>query len=354
VRTFRAPGRVNLIGDHTDYNEGFVLPIAIDRECVVRAEPRADGRVRVRSREREGRVELPADGSREPGEVSGWGAIVAGLVRALAERGRPPAGIDAVVSTSVPIGAGLSSSAAFEVALTLALCDAAGFELPPLEIALACRQAEEIATGVPVGIMDQLTSISGRAGCALLIDCRSLQVTPVTLPRGLAVLVVHSGVSRAVADTAYAERRRACEQVAVLLGLRSLRDAAPEQVADKPQARHVVAENARVLAAAEALAEGDLDGLGRLIRESHASLRDDYEVSTPELDALTAALEAAGAAGARLTGAGFGGCVIAVADRSGAEDIAAEAVARYREETGREPTAFLCRAADGAGPVEGG
>ena len=328
---FRAPGRVNLIGDHTDYNEGFVLPIAIDRECVVRFRPRSDDRVRV-------------DGADAAG-------LAAAVVHVLGERGRPPAGIDAEVSSSVPIGAGLSSSAAFEVALALALCDAAGFELPAEELAVACQQAEHVATGVPCGIMDQLTSVAGRDGCALLIDCRSLEITPVPLPPDVGVLVVHSGVARALADTAYAERRAACEAVAARLGLRSLRDARPEQVADEPRARHVVSENARVLAAADALRDGAVDRLGPLLMESHASLRDDYEVSTPELDALVAALDDAGALGARLTGAGFGGCVVALAPSSELERIADAASGPYRSETGLAPTAFACRAVGGAGPV---
>jgi len=345
--SFRAPGRVNLIGDHTDYNDGFVLPIAIDLQCIVTADV-ADT-VRLRSRELAGEVELPADGSAEPSETPGWGSYAAGVLRVLAERGRAPAGIDATVSSTVPVGAGLSSSAALEVALALALCDAAGFELPPLELALACQEAEHIATGVPSGIMDQLASLAGREGSALLIDCRSLEVQPVPLPPDLAVLVVHSGVSRTLAGSAYAERRRSCEEAARRIGVPSLRDATLEQAADDPRARHVVTENARVLDAARALAAGDLDALGPLLAASHRSLRDDYEVSTPELDALVECLDAAGALGARLTGAGFGGCVVALARRDEAERVAVEAGAAYGDRTGLEPRTWLCRAAAGAG-----
>ncbi|MGZ4354135.1 MAG: galactokinase, partial [Gaiellaceae bacterium] len=255
----RAPGRVNLIGDHTDYNGGFVLPIAIDLECVVRARRTGDGVVRVRSRELGDAVELPADGSADPAAVRPpWGRYVAGVLRVLAERGRPPVGLDAALSSSVPVGAGLSSSAATEVAVALAACDVAGFELPPLELALACQEAEHVATGVPCGIMDQLTSVAGRRGCALLIDCRSYEVEPVPLPEELAVLVVHSGLPRALAESAYAERRAACEAAAARLGVQSLRDATAEQVAADPRARHVVSENERVLAAADALRAGDV------------------------------------------------------------------------------------------------
>jgi len=204
---------------------------------------------------------------------------------------------------------------------------------------------------VPCGIMDQLSSVAGVAGHALLIDCRSLSVEPIPLPRDLAVLVVHSGLARELAGSAYAERRAACEAVAARLGLRALRDATPDQVADEPRARHVVSENARVLAAAEALAAGRVAALGPLLRESHESLRDDYEVSTPELDALVAALEDAGALGARLTGAGFGGCVVALAAATDVQEVAERASGRYRAETGLQARSWVCRAAGGAGKI---
>jgi galactokinase len=325
TRAFRAPGRVNLIGDHTDYNDGFVLPLAIDLECVVRFDSRDDAQVRVKWHDAE------ADHFAEA------------VRRALDERGRPPVGIDAEISSTVPIGAGLSSSAALEVSLALALCAAADFELPPVELALACQEAERTARGVPSGIMDQLTAVAGRRGNALLIDCRSLDVDPIPIPDGLAVLVVHSGVNRSLEHSTYAERRAECEAIAERLGLRALRDATPEQVADEPRARHVVSENARVVAAAQALRSGDTAVLGALLSESHASLRDDYEVSTPELDALVRALEDAGALGARLTGAGFGGCVVALAPRAEAERILERAADSHRR--------WIVNASDGAGPA---
>ena len=343
---FRAPGRVNLIGEHTDYNQGFVLPLAIDLECVVRAKP-AD-RIRVRSRDVADDVELAADGT---GDAEGWGRYVAAVARELAELGRPDAGMDAEVASTVPRGSGLSSSAALEVSVALALCDAAGFELPATELALACSRAERAATGVPTGIMDQLASLAGRAGHALLIDCRTLEVEPVALAEGLAVLVVHSGVSRELAGSAYADRRAACEAAAARLGVPALRDATPEQVADDPRARHVVSENARVLAAIEALRDGDTAALGRVLSESHASLRDDFEVSVPALDALTSALEDAGADGARLTGAGFGGAVVAVCTTAGAERVLEVAATRYERETGIRPRRWIVRAVDGAGRI---
>jgi len=351
-RWFRAPGRVNLIGDHTDYNEGFVLPLAIDLSCTVRARPRADGIVHLRSLDLEGAVELAADGSTEPADVKAvWGRYAAGVLRTLAARGRPAAGMDAVVSSTIPLGAGLSSSAALSVSLALALNDAAGFELPLLDLARACQEAEQVALGVPVGIMDQLASLAGKRGHALLIDCRSLEVEPTPLPRELAILVVHTGVSRALVDSGYAERRQACETVAARLELRSLRDATPAQVADEPRARHVVSENARVLEAARALEAGDIAALGPLLTASHQSLRDDFEVSTHELDTLVLALLEAGAPGARLTGAGFGGCVLALASRDAAAAIVETATRRYRSRTGHEPQAFVFSAVDGAGAI---
>ena len=354
LTAFRAPGRVNLIGDHTDYNEGFVLPLAIDLECVVHATVRTDGLVRAGSADLRGEVEVAADGSTEPAEVEPpWGRYVAGIVRTLKDRGRPPVGIDARISSTVPVGAGLSSSAALEVGLALALCHAAGFELPRVELARACQEAELVATGVPVGIMDQLASLFGKRGHALLIDCRSLAVEPIPLPPRLAVVIVHSGVSRMLVDSAYAERRHACEQVAARLGMPALRDATLEQVAEEPRARHVVSENARVLEAARLLSEGVTDELGPLLNASHASLRDDFEVSTPELDVLADELVAAGALGARLTGAGFGGCVVALAAREEVDAIVERATGRYAARTGRRARTFVCRPSDGAGPEQG-
>ena len=352
-RTYRAPGRVNLIGDHTDYNEGFVLPLAIDFDCVVRAQPREDGRVVLRSLDRPGEVDVAADGSTDPTTVEPpWGRYAAGVVRTLAERGREAAGLEATITSTIPLGGGLSSSAALEVAVALALCDAAQFSLPQLELARACQEAEIVATGMPCGIMDQLASLAGSRDRALLIDCRSLEIEHIPLPPRLAVLVIDSGMPRELVDSAYAERQRACKMTAARLGVPALRDATPEQVAGEPRARHVVSENARVLAAAEALASGDLATLGRLLAESHASLRDDFEVSTPELDVLVEKLIEAGALGARLTGAGFGGCVVGIASRDKAAMVVETAAGHYWSETGHQPHAFVCRAVDGAGRVE--
>jgi galactokinase len=316
----RAPGRVNLIGDHTDYNDGFVLPLAIDRECRV-AGHATGGELRLRW----------LDGGDENSQR---------IAEAVREELGVRVGLDADVTSTVPLGSGLSSSSALAVALATAVCAAADVAPAPDEVARACQAAETAATGVPGGIMDQLTSVRGRAGAALLIDCRTLEVTPVPLG-GLEVVVVDSGLPRRLAHSAYAERRAHCEAVAGRLGVRALRDATREQVADDPRARHVVTENERVLAAAGALAAGDGEAVGRLMLASHASLRDDYEVSTPELDELVVRLVEAGALGARLTGAGFGGCVVGLA-RAGEGERVAEAAG-----------GFVVRAVDGAGATAG-
>jgi galactokinase len=309
-------------------------------------------RVRVRSLDADGVLEIPADGSARPENVQPpWGRYVAGVVGELAARGRPPVGVDATIASDVPLGAGLSSSAALEVACAIALVGVADWELGVAELAEACRSAEESATGVPCGIMDQLASLAGVDGAALLIDCRSLDVRPVPLPTRLAVLAVHSGVSRALDVSGYADRRSACEALARRLGIPALRDATLAQVADDPIGRHVVTENERVLEVVQALADEDRATLGGLLAASHASLRDDFRVSTPEIDALVEELVAAGAIGARLTGGGFGGSVVALCESATVASVSQTATDRYRERTGREPTVFFCRAVEGAGPL---
>ena len=338
-----------------DYNDGFCLPLAIDRHCVATWEPTEDGRITARSVQLPGVVSVAADGSDDPPAVEPpWGRFVAGVARALAELGRDPVGLALRVTSNVPAGSGLSSSSALSVALTLAIAEAGGLAFPDRrDAAQAALHAEVLATGVPGGLMDQLCSLFGVAGHALLLDCRSLEVTPVALPDSLEVLVVHCGLPRTLAGSAYAERRAACEVAATRLGLTALRDATAAQVTHDPIARHVVSENARVLAFVTALRADATDALGPLLLASHASLRDDYVVSTPELDLLVDLLVEHGALGARLTGAGFGGCVVALVPRGAVTDCATETIRAYRTGTGLAPQAFVVRAVDGAGPPRG-
>jgi galactokinase len=331
----RAPGRVNLIGDHTDYQDGFCLPVAIDRDVLVAFRTRRDGRAVV--------------DSADPPDPTTVGPLVDAVLDALARRGRAPVGFDAAVASTVPIGSGLSSSAAFEIAIALAALHVAGLALDGRELARAAQEAEHAATGVPCGLMDQLASVFGKADHALLLDCRALRVDPIPLPQSIAIVVVHSGLPRRLATSAYAARRTACEAAATRVGVTSLRDATYAQVADDPIARHVVTENERVLRFVDALRADDPGACGRLMQESHASLRDDFGVSTPELDRLVELATDRGAFGARLTGAGFGGCVVALVAPREAEAHATAIADRYRAETGYEPTAFVARAVEGAG-----
>jgi galactokinase len=336
----RAPGRVNLIGDHTDYNAGFCLPMAIDRDCTVGVRPTGHLGVRARSLDVDGLVEWT--GSAPSTVEPAWGRFVAAAARRAAADG-----VELAVASTVPVGAGLSSSAALCVALVLAL----DVVRDPVAVAETARAIEVEASGVPVGLMDQLASVFGRADAALLIDCRHRVVEPVPVPRSVRVGVVHSGLPRVLAASAYAERRAACEAAAHRLGVTALRDAVPDQVRGDPVARHVVSENARVLEAAAAMRAGDAAELGRLLVASHESLRDDFAVSTPELDLLVELLLDEGALGARLTGAGFGGCVVALTPPGDERGVLERAAARYSSRTGRVPSAFVVRAAPGAGPA---
>jgi galactokinase len=328
-----APGRVNLIGEHTDYNDGFVLPAAIDRLVLVAAGRRAGGRLRLWSLQTGPPADLELAGI-GPGKVGGWAAYPAGVAWALGQAGVELAGADLVVDGDVPAGSGLSSSAALECATATALADLGGADLDRTALAGLARRAENEVVGVPSGVMDQMVSMLGRAGHALFLDTRSLGTEQVPLPleaAGLCLLVIDTRAGHRLVDGAYADRRAACEAAAAVLGVPALRDATPAQVEQhatalgdpgRRRARHVVTENARVLAAVELLRAGDLDRLGPLLAASHASLRDDYEVSSPELDTAVEAAVAAGAVGARMTGAGFGGSAIALVETALAGRVA--------------------------------
>jgi galactokinase len=321
-----APARVNLIGEHTDYSGGLVLPVAIDLGTTVAWQP-GDGVVRVRSLAFGDVVEIGADGG---GEAVGWGRYVAAVVALLHERGRRDVGIDAVVSSTVPIGSGLSSSAALTVSVALALCRAATFELEPLELARLMRQAEARAVGVPCGLMDPACALLAHRGHALLLDCGTEQYRHVPLPEGIAVVVIDSGVRHSLEHSGYAERRAEVER------------------GDPRRMRHVTSENERVRQVVAALEAGDVDELGPLFRAGHDSLRDDFEVSTPELDLLVDLAYEQGAVAARMTGGGFGGSIVVLAEADGANALAAGIVAAYRERTGREGRPHVCASVDGA------
>jgi galactokinase len=340
VKLARAPGRVNLIGEHTDYNEGFVLPIAIDRYTTVSVIARDDDVFTVEATDLGESDWFTLEAIERTGS---WADYVRGVVVLLA----PRHGADLRVASNVPRGAGLASSAALEVAVGRALSD-----LPGDALAHLCQRAENEFVGVQCGIMDQFVSANARAGHALLLDCRDLSHRHVPIPDGVAILACDSRLERRLATSAYNERRAECQLAASLLGVHALRDATLEAVETLPQpllnrARHVVGENGRALAAAAALEAGDLASIGRLMDESHRSMRDDYEIVPTELDALAAAMrEVPGCYGARLTGAGFGGCCVCIADTAAAADVhaAAEALGAVVHD---------CRAADGACVEEG-
>jgi len=302
MTTAYAPGRVNLIGDHTDYSGGRVCPMAIDLGTMVTIE--GGGRELALTSDQDPTPVVVPLGVADPSTVApAWGRYVAGVIAVL----RPATGGRGRVSSTLPVGAGLSSSAALEVAVALAL-GADGRD--PLAVARSCQEAEQLASGVPCGIMDQLASLAGVEGHALLIDCGTLEWRPVPMPPDVEVVVVHSGEARALSASAYARRRAEVEAAHRPVG-----EGDPPDALLLRRARHVATEDARVPAFASALGEGDLATAGSLMAESHASLRDDFDVSTPRLDALVSSLAAApGVWGARMTGAGFGGCAVALAE----------------------------------------
>ena len=348
----RAPGRVNLIGEHTDYNDGFVLPAAIDRCTWVAAGPRDDGKVQVTALDWD--EDTDCFDAYQPAHVGGWRDHVRGTLSQLG-----PVGLDLVIAGNVPQGAGLSSSASLAPALLTAASTVAGQPLPPKEMARLAQRAENEFVGTQCGIMDQLASACGEAGHALLIDCRSLATRPVRLPAGTALLIAHSRVRRGLVNSAYNERRRQCEEAARTLGVAALRDVTLEEL-DRGRsllspvvfrrARHIVSENARVLAAAQALQRGELAQLSRLMAASPESMRQDFEITHPYVDRLAAMLQdIAGEQGsARMTGGGFGGCVVALLPASRVDQAAEHVCAEYRSPEGEPPLVFRCEASAGA------
>ena len=345
------PGRVNLIGEHTDYQGGLCLPIAIERATRVRFSVAPSAETRLRSEQFVGEAIVGPDTSLDSYVGTEWGQAIVAVRIALTERGHRYSPIFGTIDSTVPLGSGLSSSAALNVALALAMTTSAGAPIAGTELALVAQRAEHVS-GVPCGIMDQMACVHGQANHALLLDCTDLSIAPIAMPNGVAVIVVHSGLPRALADSAYAQRRTAVEAAAERLGIPTLRTATLDQVIDDPYAHHVVSENVRVMQFVDAARLGDTRRMGTLLDASHASLADDFMVSTPELDVLTDLLRSEGAFGARLTGAGFGGCVIALSVSADADGIAQRAAERYRALTNLQPTPFVTTATSGATVIE--
>jgi galactokinase len=319
-----APGRVNLIGEHTDYNDGFVLPCAIGRKTYVAARARSDGQVSVVAGDlSNARAAFSIDGQILPDDAAPWSNYVRGMVSLLRDRGVNTTGADLAIIGDMPQGAGLSSSAALEMASGLALAALAGHaDIDRTLLAKLGQTCEHQFAGCQCGIMDQLVIARAEEGSALLIDCRSLELRTARVPDDVAIMIVHSGIARGLVDGAYNERRRQCEDAAAYFGLSWLRDVTEGQLASAEaldpitlrRARHVVTENARTLNAADALSRADLETLGALMNQSHMSMRDDFEITLPAIDKLVALLQSAIGAqgGARMTGGGFGGAVVAV------------------------------------------
>ncbi|CAN5881240.1 galactokinase [soil metagenome] len=346
----RSPGRVNLIGEHTDYNDGFVLPVAIEHALWLAAMPSDDSTVTLVSDDAGGEVVVDpaAIGTR----LDGWGAYVQGVVWAMREAGVPVTGVVGAVASDVPAGAGLSSSAALE----MAVCRALAFDGPwdPVAAAKLGRRAENAWVGVASGILDQLSSAAALAGHALLIDCRSLAIDHIPLPQGLIVVIMDTTTRRELAGSPYNDRRAECAAAADALGVASLRDADLAQVEAldddvlRRRARHVVSEHARTSEAAGALRDGDIEALGPLLADAHSSMRDDFEASGPELDQIVAcAVAAPGCVGARMTGGGFAGCAVALVEVAAVDAYAAAVTDAFRDATGLTPRLHVTAATAG-------
>jgi galactokinase len=357
VRVFRGPGRVNLIGEHTDYNLGFVLPMALDMACFVAAAPNRDGALRVYSQELGQSREWPVGDLAALKPAKDWGDYVAGVAQQLVRAGYDVASANLLVHSTVPVGSGLSSSAALETSTALALL--AGRAMDKLEMVKLCRRAENEFVGMPCGIMDQYVSVFGRENAAVKIDCRSLEHEVATLPAGVEILAVNTMVKHDLGQSAYRDRVRECaEAVAAIGGLASLRDvsvAAFEAAADRVpplprrRARHVVTEDARVEAFMEASRRGDLAEMGKLFVASHRSLQHDYEVSCEELDFLVdTAIAIPGVFGARMTGGGFGGCTVNLVRPDAVAAFELAITAKYQARFGLTPTIYRAKPSAGA------
>ena len=357
----RAPGRVNLIGEHTDYNEGFVLPMAIDREVRIALRPRADRRVAVISLDLNERGEFDLD-SLERGE--GWLEYLKGVAHELQIANYKLGGWEGVMTGDVPRGAGLSSSAAVEMATARAFASVSGFEWDAMAMARIGQRAENDWVGVNCGIMDQAVSAAAKAGHALFLDCRTLEYKHVPLPKDVAVVVLDTSTRRGLVGSAYNERREQCERAARFFGVRALRDVSVKELKERgkkkegldalawKRARHIITENERVLQAVESMHNDDPVTLGKLFNESHASLRDDFEVTNDALNQIVEiAQRQSDCFGARMTGAGFGGCAVALVRRDSAGEFSQAVGAEYRQRSGLEAKVYVCQASEGASVI---
>jgi len=359
---FSAPGRVNLIGEHTDYNEGFVLPSAIGFYVRVAVSPRSDGKLLLRSTGFSDKFEFPLD-TLPSRRLFAWCDYVLGVAVMLVRAGISLKGANLLVYGQVPIGAGLSSSAALEVASALALLSVASQDLPLTDVAKLCQRAENEFVGARVGIMDQFVSCFGQEGYAILLDCRSLEYKLVPIPENVRFVICNTKVKHELSTGEYNGRHEECEEAVRVLsktypGVYSLRDVSSDQLSSLKstmdpvlyrRSKHVISENERVVRAAECFRASDLDGLGRLMRESHCSLRDDYEVSCRELDLMVEAAEGLpGYYGGRMTGGGFGGCTVNLVDERHAKTFADQLSERYQQATKISPEIMICSAANGA------
>ncbi len=364
-RVFQAPGRVNLIGEHTDYNEGFVLPVAIDRQLVIAACPRADRHVRLWSLSFQQGSEFDLDDVAHD-SAAPWSNYVRGVAWVLQQQGLMLRGMDAVIAGNVPIGSGLSSSAAIEIVAAVTFRALSELDIRPVQLALLCQRAENEFVGMKCGIMDQFIAMLGQRGHALCIDCRSLEYEPVPLPADVSVVICDTMKRRGLVDSEYNLRRSQCEQGVALLQsklphVKALRDVTSADLDEyghllppvvRRRCAHVVSEDERVELAVAALRAGAAREFGRLMDLSHISLRDDYEVSCAELDVMVeSARRSPGCLGARMTGAGFGGCTVNLVRAEAAEDFARQVAGHYEAETGMKPEVYVCEASAGAGEL---
>lgn len=355
-----APGRVNLIGEHTDYNGGYVLPVAIDFATYIAAEPRDDKTIEAIAVDQDkARVRFDLNNPIEYDNAKPWSNYLRGVITEMQKAGYALNGANLVISGNIPQGAGLSSSAAFEIASLLALSKLFGETISGEQAALMGQAAENKFVGCNCGIMDQLVSALGRASKAMLLDCHTLERQYFSIPEDLSILIVNSNVQRGLVDSEYNIRRTQCEAAAKYFGFESLRDLSiDELIASKnnmepilyKRAHHILSENHRTLSMANALREGDKESINQLMMASHISMRDDFEITVPPIDFLVELIQGQiqGRGGARMTGGGFGGCVVALINNNDIERVTDAILRQYNKETGLDPSLYVCKASEGA------